>query len=91
MLSTQKNSQNITISIDKVIKNSNEIGDINQSDIDETEIPNKLIIYIELNTKDKDLLKYYDKQFVFNFTSSNTDNKKSQKYDVKSLIFFETM
>jgi hypothetical protein len=27
----------------------------------------------------------------FNFTSSNTDNKKSQKYDVKSLIFFETM
>lgn len=76
---------NVQIEIDNIMKSMSEIDNDRQK-IDEREIPNKLIVYVEPSIKDKELLRHYDKKYIFNF-STKVKYEEDKMNDVTANFF----
>jgi hypothetical protein len=65
----KNNSDIINIDINNVIKLMSEINEISKDSINENEIPDKIIIYINPSLRNKELINYYNKPLILNFNS----------------------
>lgn len=80
--SIKNENENVDITINKVIS---EINNITGS-ISTDEIPDKIIIYVNPNLRDKDLINYYNKPFIFNFDPLNK-YEEDKMNDVNASFF----
>ena len=77
---------NVNIDINNVIKQMNDIKNISISNINSNEIPDKLVIYVNVNSPDKDLIKYYKNPIIVNFDASKV-YEEDKMNDVKLNYF----
>ena len=80
--SIKNENEKVDVTIDKVIS---EINNITGS-ISADEIPDKIIIYVNPNLRDKDLINYYNKPFIFNFDPLNK-YEEDKMNDVNASFF----